>query len=262
MIEPVEYRTSLAGKSRSYIITFSDGRDYAVKFMRPGFEKVLLNEWIAYCFARFLQLPVPYSRIVDIPEDFVRTMPNTSDVQFTSRQFASLYIPNSINLHQVESVASLVNQPSLAGIILLDYWLCNRDRTRDNLLLSEESSGGYQVWMIDHGDIFGAPNWTTKQLGRLSTNVYKSAAHQFITQFIQKEHDVMLYMEILKTIPKLLIEEIVATVPNEWVGSSEEQEAIVQTLLNRRDKQLESLLDKYIKKVYRPLHRHLSIARK
>ena len=49
MIQPVAFKKTLVGKSNAHLITFSEGRDYVVKFFQPGFEKTLANEWVAYC---------------------------------------------------------------------------------------------------------------------------------------------------------------------------------------------------------------------
>ena len=63
MIQPIAYRKKLEGKSNAHLITFNDGRDYVVKYFQPGFEKTLPNEWISYCLARYLGLPIPFARI-------------------------------------------------------------------------------------------------------------------------------------------------------------------------------------------------------
>lgn len=71
MIEPSDYHRKLEGKSNAHLITFNDGNAYAVKFFQPAFEKTLPNEWIGYCFARYLYLPVPFGRIIDVQGDFL-----------------------------------------------------------------------------------------------------------------------------------------------------------------------------------------------
>ena len=70
MIMPTVYQKKLEGKSNAHLITFSDGKDYVVKYFQPGFEKTLPNEWVAYCLARYLGLPIPYAQLVEIPHEF------------------------------------------------------------------------------------------------------------------------------------------------------------------------------------------------
>jgi hypothetical protein len=253
MIEPVTYLRALAGKSKGHIISFSDGLDYVVKFMQPGFAKSLANEWIGYCLARFSELPIPDARIVEVPEEFFYSIPGAEDLRFTPRQFATMHVPSCVNLHQMPRVDSVTNGDTLAGIILLDYWLCNRDRNRNNVLLSEVTSGSYSLWMIDQGDCFGSCNWTLSDLdlGKLSTALYDSTTHRWMAKWVKAEESFSRYLEVMHTIPILLLEEIVASIPNEWCVTVEERKAIVEHLVYRRDKQLEPLMRKFIRKVYR-----------
>ncbi|MBT2643171.1 hypothetical protein J7I80_13105 [Bacillus sp. ISL-41] len=254
MIKPVAYRRKLEGKSNAHLIAFDDGRDYVVKFFQPGFGKTLPNEWVAYCLARYLGLPVPFATLVEIPEEFAAMIPDY--VQFTPAQFqfASLYVPNCLDGHQVTDVSGIVNAETLAGIILLDYWLGNRDRTRKNILLQEDTKDVYHLWIIDHAEILGSYNWEIQSIGNLPTGLRKSSAQRMMAAFIEKEEAFTEYLELIQTIPIFLIEEIVSTIPDDWMMTKEEKKAMVTVLLKRRKKILPKLLPRFIKKVFRPLH--------
>lgn len=251
MITPVTYIRTLEGKSNAHLITFNDGHEYVVKFFQPGFEKTLPNEWIGYCLARFLGLPVPYARLVEIPAEFCSQVPELAQVSHTQYQFASLYLSHASNLHQLSNVEHISNAESLAGIILLDYWLCNQDRTRKNVLLQEAETGGWKLWMIDQAEVFGTFNWLHEDLENLPVEVLQSATHQFMAQFIQDEQEFQEQLELIQTMPIHLMEEIVAVIPDDWQVSKEEKKAIVTTLVNRRKKILPELLQKFVKQVYR-----------
>ncbi|WHY79786.1 hypothetical protein QNH20_11820 [Neobacillus sp. WH10] len=253
-MKPVAYQKKLEGKSNSHLITFNDGKDYVVKFFQPGFEKTLPNEWVGYCLARYLGLPVPYARLVEIPQEFTLQVPELVDVHQTQFQFASKYVPDCLNGHQVSHVPNIINYQSMAGIILLDYWLCNRDRTRKNILLYEADSGNYRLWMIDQAEIFGTYNWLHADLENLPVEVMKSATHELMAQFIENEQSFTEHLEIIQTMPIHLMEELVSIIPEEWMVSKEEKKAIVSTLVKRRKKILPELMHKFIKKVYLPLH--------
>jgi hypothetical protein len=254
MITPVAFIKTLEGKSKAQLITFNDGNDYVVKFFQPGFERTLPNEWIGYCLARYLGLPVPFARIVEIPQEFCSQVPELAELHYTPYQFATLYIADCLNAHQVTNVSTILNDDALAGIILLDYWLCNRDRTRKNILLEEATNGVYQLWMIDQAEIFGTYNWLHEDLEKLPVEVLKSATHQLMAQFIKDEQGFFEYLEVIQTMPILLMEEIVSLIPDDWLVSKVEKKAIVSTLVNRRKKILPELTHKFIKKIYRPLH--------
>ncbi|PGS50370.1 HipA family kinase [Bacillus sp. AFS041924] len=256
MIEPISYIKKLEGKSNAHLITFSDGRDYVVKYFRSGFEKTLPNEWVAYCIARFLDLPVPYAQIVSIPEEFSRTIPDLEleEIQLSRFQFASLYVPETLNGHQVSTVPSIVNKDQLAGIILFDYWLCNGDRTRKNILLREESLDQFKLWIIDHAEAFGSYSWLVTELETLPQKIMKSATHQFMSLFIESEEKFNEQLEIIQRFPVLLMEEIVELTPDDWLLSKDDKKAIVGRLVNRRKKILPYLKHKFVKTIYRPLH--------
>lgn len=254
MIAPIAYRNKLEGKSNAHLITFNDGRDYVVKFLQPGFEKSLANEWVSYCIGRYLGLPIPFAKLVTIPLEFYSQIPELKNFSYIHHQFASLYVPDCIDGHHSSATTHIINNQSLAGIILFDYWLYNRDRTRKNILLHEESPDFYHLWIIDNAETFGSYNWNISDLEKLPGKMIKSAAHQLMARFIADENDFTEHLELIQKIPILLIEEIVALIPDDWMVSPEEKKAIVTTLLRRRKKILPRVIQDFIKKVYRPLH--------
>ncbi|MFF2290461.1 HipA family kinase [Peribacillus butanolivorans] len=256
MIQPTVYQKKLEGKSNAHLITFSDGKDYVVKYFQPGFEKTLSNEWVAYCFARYLGLPIPYAQLVEIPQDFSSQVPELAQMRHTNFQFASLYVPNCVDGHQVSNVSKIINHQSLASIILFDYWLCNRDRTRKNILLHEESPDSYQLWVIDHAEVFGSYNWLHPDLDMLPIGILKSATHKLMALFIEDEKHFIEQLELIQTMPILLIEEIVALIPDDWGVSMAEKKGMVTTLLSRRKNILPKVVQKFIQNVYRPLHQN------
>ncbi|MFE4242182.1 HipA family kinase [Peribacillus butanolivorans] len=256
MIMPTVYQKKLEGKSNAHLITFSDGKDYVVKYFQPGFEKTLPNEWVAYCLARYLGLPIPYAQLVEIPQEFSSQVPELAQMSQTNFQFASLYVPNCIDGHQASHVSNIINHQSLASIILFDYWLCNGDRTRKNILLYEENQNSYQLWAIDHAEVFGSYNWLLPDLGRLPVRILKSATHQIMALFIEDEKQFTEQLELIQTMPILLIEEIVALIPDDWGVSMEEKKGMVTTLLSRRKNILPKLMQKFILNIYRPLHQN------
>lgn len=252
MINPVAYRRKLEGKSNAHLIAFDDGREYVVKFFQPGFERTLPNEWVSYCLARYLGLPIPFARLVEIPDEFSVKIPELAQMVPTQFQFASLYVPNCLDGHQVSGVSGILNHETLAGIILFDYWMCNRDRTRKNILLKEDSQGVFQLWIIDHAEVLGSYDWQISNLENLPTELMKSAAHRLMASFIETEVAFAEALELIQTIPIFLIEEIVSTIPDDWNVSREEKKAMVNALLQHRTKYLPKQTARIIKKVYYP----------
>lgn len=249
MIQPVSYVKKLEGKSQSHLILFDDGHEYVVKYLLPGFEKSLANEWIAYCLARYLGLPVPYSLIVEIPDAFTLSIPEPVPT-LSKWQFASRYVPGCLDGHQVTKVEAIVNAVDLPKIILFDYWLSNGDRTRKNILLREEREGEYRLWVIDHAEVFGSYNWTDEEIEELPTKIMKSATHELMAQFIADDESFQEPLQLVQTMPIFLLEELVQVLPDDWQVSAEERKSMVDALVHRRKKILPELIRKYIKKVF------------
>ncbi|MFD1039860.1 HipA family kinase [Virgibacillus byunsanensis] len=251
MIKPVAYLKKLEGKSNAHLIRFNDNREYVVKYFQPGFEKSLCNEWIGYCLGRYIGLPIPYAKIVQIPQEFSSQIPELKEMSTTQHQFASLYVSGCMDAHKVSSVPEIINYQSLASIIVFDYWLCNGDRTRKNILLCAEQESVYRLWAIDHAEILGGYNWVESELENLSLDLMKSATHQLMANFIKDEEDFRKQVEIIQTIPILLMEEIVTLIPDDWMVTKEEKKAIVTTLLKRRDKVLPRMMKLFLNKTYK-----------
>lgn len=254
MIEAVAYQKKLEGKSNAHLITFNDGKDYVVKFFQPGFEKTLPNEWISYCLGRYLGLPIPFSQIVNIPQEFLSQEPELAEIQYIPYQFASLYIPNCVDGHQVDTISTISNAQSLASIIVFDYWLYNGDRTRKNILLQKEkvSEDCYHLWAIDHAEVLGSYNWHQEDLEQLPTDLIKSATHDLMTKFITDEQQLLDQLHYIQTMPILLLEEVVTLIPDEWLVSKEDKKAIVTALVTRRKTLLPKMIERFIKKKYNP----------
>lgn len=258
-MEPIAYKRKLQGKSNAHLISFNDGKDYVVKYYQAGFERSLPNEWVGYCLGRYLGLPIPHSSIDEIPREFSEMVPEIEVVDGTQHQFAALYVPDCLDGHGVSGVSKILNHQSLAGIILFDYWLCNDDRTRKNILLHEESAYEYMLWIIDHAEVFGSYAWDRPDCRLLPSGVLKSATHQLMARFIEDERQFQDELAIIQSIPIHLMEEIVSMIPEDWNVTKEERKAIVTNLLNRRNKILPKLMNKFIQKVYLPIRNSRSL---
>jgi hypothetical protein len=253
-MKPVTYRKLFDSKTNNaHLITFDDGHDYVVKLYKKSEDKVLINEWFAYCIARYMGLPVPHSYLVELSEEFIATIPNNALLQYTTKQFASKYINDSVNGHEVD-VINIMNNSDLAKIIVFDYWLCNTDRTRKNVLLQEKIPGTHFLNVIDHADILGSLSWTINDLEHLPQTIMKSATHEMMAKFIQDEDDLIEQIKWIQAIPIQLLEEILSLIPHDWNLSYEEQQELIKSLIYRRQKILPMLVGKFIKRVYRPLH--------
>lgn len=248
------YRSNLyEKKNNTHLITFEDGCDYVLKLYKENEDKALVNEWFSYCIARYMQLPISPSYLLELPEAMIDSIPFAEQFRKTSKYFVSKYISDSVNGHEAH-VTNIINRNDLAGIIVFDYWLYNTDRTKKNILLQEKEPGSYFLWIIDQAEMFGSLSWTVNDLQYVPQKLMKSATHKMMAKFIPHETDLKKQVELIQTIPTQLLEEILAFVPDELRLSSEEQQEMIKVLNYRRNHILPGLIRKFIKKVYRPLH--------
>ncbi len=253
-MKPISYIKLIESKTNNaHLITFDDNKDYIVKLYKPSENRALMNEWLGYCLARFIGLPIPYAYLVNMPKEFVDSFPNLYDSVYTPIQFASKYLPNCVNAHETV-VTNIINHAHLAKIIVFDYWLANTDRTRKNVLLEEKTPGNHYLWILDHAEIFDSYSWTINDLENLPQHLLSSATHKMMAEFIQQEKDFKAALKIIQSIPTQLLEEILSFVPEDWNLSLEEKNEVIKALNYRRYNSLPMIIEKFIKTIYRPLH--------
>lgn len=234
----------------AHLIQLENGHDYVIKFYKPTENKALINEWIGYCLARFMGLPVPKAEQIQLPETFFNQLPNRKGIIYTPHQFAVHYVPDCVNGHET-TVGKIVNGEDLAKIILFDYWLCNLDRTRKNILLKEKSDRVFFLYSIDQAEIFGSNAWTCDSLQTLPDTLLKSATHKMMASFIPNEQTFKEQLEIIQTIPTQFLEELFSFIPADWPLTELEKEAALQVLNIRRFQVLPKLIPLFIKNIYR-----------
>ncbi|MEH7385229.1 HipA family kinase [Bacillus sp. JJ1521] len=253
-IQPTKYHQLFEGKSNNaHLFSFDNGKQYIVKFLKEGQEKVLFNEWFGYSIARYLQLPIPPSRLVQIPQNYIKELTDGELVKVNNTQFATEYIPNCQNAHEL-TTPNVINRKQLAGIIIMDYWLYNLDRTKKNVLFKKVVEGNHELYIIDHADLFGSYAWDSRNLSTYCRKLMKSATHELIASFIEDEKDFYDQLAIIQSIPIHLLNEIADYTPEDWGITEEEKKQVVDYLVCRRDIVLHKLIRDFIKSRYRPLH--------
>lgn len=247
-MEPIQYKQLLPGKSKAHLIKFSDGNDYVVKFLQEGFEKSLANEWVAYCLGRYLGVPIPFARLIELPQEFLQQIPDFDEPLLSTTQFASLYIPDCKDGHEVTTISTITNHDQLASIIVFDYWLQNRDRTRKNILLKETGPDTFQLYAIDHAEVFNSYNWQVEELSSLPAKIIKSATHELMAQFVENDDLYFEAINIMKKMPILLIDETVKLLPEDWNISRKDRKKMVESLIKRRKNQVTKMINSFLNK--------------
>lgn len=237
MVSATRYVTPLReGGSLPAIVEADDDGMYVLKFRGAGQgPKVLIAELVAGEIARALGLPVPEIVFIELDPDLARTEPDP-EIQDLIRASGGLnlaldYLPGSVTFDP------LIDSPdaSLASaIVWFDALMTNVDRTarNPNMLMWHR-----RLWLIDHGAaLYFHHSWENHlersrgAFPQIKDHVLLAAASEI------RQADA----EMSGGITRLLLEEVLAQVPDEWlgvepgIGGSKELRAAYMEYLMRR----------------------------
>src|SRR5438067_7655732 len=67
----------MRGGAQAHLLEGEDGAFYVVKFINnPQHRRVLINEWLATAFLRYLQIHVPDTAVVELTPEFIAETPD------------------------------------------------------------------------------------------------------------------------------------------------------------------------------------------
>jgi hypothetical protein len=130
----------MRGGAQSHLMEGEDGEFYVVKFSNnPQHRRILINEWLASAFLRYLQIYAPETALIDLTPELVagsqqlhmtlgsRHIPPEAGLDFGSRvavhpDRVAIYdfLPDSL-LYKVE------NRADFLGTLVFDKWVGNAD---------------------------------------------------------------------------------------------------------------------------------------
>src|SRR5579872_6650658 len=139
-IHATRFIRKMRGGAQAHLLECDDGHFYVVKFLNnPQHRRILVNEWIASVFLRYLEISAPEVAMVRVSEDFLAENPDACIQLGTHRQkiepgwhFGSLFpgdpartvvydfLPDSLLL-KVE------NYNEFLGALVFDKWTGNAD---------------------------------------------------------------------------------------------------------------------------------------
>ncbi|MCD7972437.1 MAG: aminotransferase class I and II [Candidatus Azobacteroides sp.] len=210
------------GGSLPALVEADDGFKYVVKFRGAGHgTKALIADFIGGVMAKVLHLQVPELVFIDIDESFGRT---EGDEEIQDLLKSSL--GNNLGFHFLSGALAfdpLVNRidPETASkIVWLDAYLTNIDRTikNTNMLIWHK-----ELWLIDFGASLyfhhGWVNWE-KHIRGTFPQVKDHVLLPYATKLPEMDN------VCKRLITDELIEEIIYTIPNDWLTWKENQETV------------------------------------
>jgi hypothetical protein len=159
------------GGSLPAVVDTDSGGMFVTKFRGAGQgAKVLVAEIIAHGVATALGLPVPELAIIDLPDRFGQSEPD-SEIQDLLRSSRGLniglrYLDGAFNFDPV-AAGDLVDVAFASSVVWLDAFITNPDRTarNPNLMIWQRTP-----WLIDHGaSLYMHYDWASVDDARTTT---------------------------------------------------------------------------------------------
>lgn len=222
-INVTRYITPLReGGSLPALAEADDDYKYVVKFRGSGHgTKALVSELLGGLIAKRLGLKLPELVFINLDEAFGRTE-GDEEIQDLLKGSQGL----NLGLHFLspaftfDSAVTEIDPLLASKIVWLDAYITNIDRTvkNTNMLIFHK-----ELWLIDHGASFYFHHtWDNWEKSALSPFPY--AKDHVLIKYASKLQEVD--KEFKELLDNKTINEIVDTIPSDWLNWSNEQESV------------------------------------
>ncbi len=254
---PIRARTAIRkmrGGAQAHLLEGEDGAFYVAKFLNnPQHRRILINEWLACVFLRYLQIYVPETALLELTPDFLeanpelyfsigpRREPVKPGLHFGSRMAVD---PNRVAVFDFlpdKLLAKVENRADFLGMLVFDKWVGNADsrqavffraRAKNWTPLKGEAPArvGFFAQMIDHGFAFNGPHWTFQD-SPVQGLYFRTSVYDEVQSLDSFEP----WLEMVANFPESVIDSAWKEIPREWLEDDEEPlEKLLETLLKRR----------------------------
>lgn len=244
MIPPsaVRFVRSMRGGAQCVLVECTDGAQYVVKSPNnPQGANVLFNEALGTELMRSLGLPVPDWRPIYISSDFLNTNPGAYFETSSGRSqkspglhFGSLYVaPEVSNVYEIlpkSWLRRVVAREEFLRALVLDLWVCNRDRRQALFLPIEEGPGSpLRAVFFDNGHMFGGPEWTFND--QITRSLY---ADLDIYDDLLEENCVWTAVNEVAAISMSTMIALTRHIPAEWLPRQARLDDMLEVLIGRQ----------------------------
>jgi hypothetical protein len=244
----------MRGGAQAHLLEAVDGRFYVVKFVNnPQHRRILVNEWIAATFLKYLGIATPDVQMIRITREFLDANPGT-EMQLARDRFApSLgwhfgsrfpgdparhvvydFLPDAL-LDKVENLADF------CGALVFDKWMGNADsrqaiffRAQIEDWLPAASAPprklGFVAQMMDNGFVFEGPHWRFPE-----SPIQGLYFRPMVYKNVRGLGDFEPWIERIRNFPEEVVDQAVKQIPPAWLeGDEAELERLLERLLARR----------------------------
>jgi len=254
---PVDARRlirKMRGGAQAHLIEAADGHCYVVKFLNnPQHRRILVNEWIASVFLRYLGISTPEAAVIRVTQEFLDQNPDVHFQLGTHREPVELgwhfgsrfpgdparlvvydFLPDTL-LAQVE------NRAEFLGMLVFDQWMGNADsrqaiffraRLREWLPAHEAHPQrlGFVAQMVDHGFAFDGPHWRFGD-SPLQGLYFRPGVYTGVRGL----DDFQPWLDRIVHFPEAVVDQALKQIPAAWVAGDEDSlNQLCESLLRRR----------------------------
>ena len=253
----------MRGGAQSHLVEAEDGAFYIVKFTNnPQHRRILVNEWLANAFLRYLQIHVPDTAVIELTSEFIddspelylsigpRREPVPPGLHFGSRMAVHPdrvavfdFLPDKL-LNKIE------NLPDFLGTLVFDKWISNADsrqavffraRAKTWTPLKGEAPAkiGFFAQMIDHGFAFNGPHWRFQD-SPIQGLYFRTSVYDQVKSLDSFQP----WLDMVRNFPLEVIDSAWKEIPPDWLLEDEtELEDMLENLVKRRTRVADLLAD-------------------
>ncbi|SIS65516.1 HipA family kinase [Belliella pelovolcani] len=247
-IEEVNKRYETAG-SRPLLIHASDMEFYICKYPYHWQDSKLLNEYLAYNFAKIWGLPIPEMKLIDLKREHLPAQMLGMQLNYISIEvplISSLKIQGITELIDeiaqgyTSNVISKFDKHLLLKIALFDIWLSNEDRNTGNMnLLINLDSNILKPILIDNEKIFNSGSLfrplleITYEDSLFYTYLFRKVFGSRNRRNIKLIHEIEASLQPLCSLCFSQLSQIVEQIPYEWgYDRNQVQESLNENLFS------------------------------
>jgi hypothetical protein len=262
---PVDARRlirKMRGGAQAHLIEAADGHHYVVKFLNnPQHRRILVNEWVASVFLRYLGISTPDAAIVRVGQAFLDENPEAG-IQLGSHlqpiepgwHFGSRFPGDPRHLAVYDFLpdtllAQVENRAEFLGTLAFDQWMGNADsrqaiffraRLREWLPAFEAHPQrlGFVAQMVDHGFVFDGPHWRFQD-SPLQGLYFRPLVYKGVRGL----DDFQPWLDRIVHFPEEVMDQAVRQLPAAWMERDEDALMKLLERLLRRRKRVPELVE-------------------
>ena len=244
----------MRGGAQAHLLECADGGFYVVKFVNnPQHRRILINEWLANSFLRYLQIHVPETSLIEVTADFIADNPDlyflmgprreavTAGVHFGSRLAVHPERVAIFDFLPDKLLGKVENRIDFLGTLVFDKWVGNADSRQAVFFRARAKSWtpikgdppnriGFFAQMIDHGFSFNGPHWQFSD-SPLQGLYFRTSVYDEVCSLDSFQP----WLDLITNFPESVIDSAWKEIPREWLAEDEEAlEQLLENLLKRR----------------------------